>query len=693
MHHATIDRSAPTIRRRDGRRPRRLVGAITAGVLLVTACGAEGNPTARRSDKSDDAVVTPGTTTPATDQTGTTVEPQPLPPGSKRWTVLVYLAGDNDLEAAANVDFDEMVAAASDDMNLIVMFDRASGYSEDGAGGFPNWTGVKLVSITPAGVQDLGRSGDIDTSDPATLQEFVTFGLTNYPAEHTALSLWDHGGGWSGFAVDDSAGGGGLMTPDEIASAVSGGLAAAGSDKFSVLIYDACLMAELEVTTLTQPLSEFTIASTEVVPSHSLDYATFDEAAQTTDARTFSTTLIDTYVTHAQAYGTDDTITMSLIDNAQVPALEAAVQQFTAVAGPAMTTDAATFAQAAGNTLTYGYNPDPQQSTHLRDLGQLMRSYRSSDPAVNAAADAVAAAVTAAVPVHIEGTAMAGSTGISVYVPPAAPFYNEAAFTAVSDSGPWAQLLAGLYTAGGATAAAQPVSFTEFVAGAYDDSGVTVVSTIDPTAASSIAALSAVYGFFFQDPADPSQQILIGIGQVPAQLDPSGLISATTPIYNLVFNSGSTFLVAYFSPVPSDRDDLTTLAAPMYYLPPGASDASTQGTQIFLLLSLAADGTVTQFQALARGSNGEYGAFTMDPAGTLQSILPLFGNDGTTEFLPSGDLSTSFGSALPANLDLIDIYVQTVVPADGIFVPESPLGIGITVTDTAGNELTTIGAV
>ena len=44
----------------------------------------------------------------------------------KKWTIMIYLAGDNDLESAGSVDLAEMKQIGSnDDLNLIAQFDRA----------------------------------------------------------------------------------------------------------------------------------------------------------------------------------------------------------------------------------------------------------------------------------------------------------------------------------------------------------------------------------------------------------------------------------------------------------------------------------------------------------------------------------------------------------------------------------------
>jgi hypothetical protein len=139
--------------------------------------------------------------------------------------------------------------------------------------------------------------------------------------------------------------------------------------------------------------------------------------------------------------------------------------------------------------------------------------------------------------------------------------------------------------------------------------------------------------------------------------------------------------------IPSPDSDVTTLSSPVVYLPPGVTDWH-DGMQAYLIMSLAADGTVVQFTAVAQSPNGAYGALTMDPGGTIQTLLPLYEPNGAFEYVSTADYSTEFGASIPSDLAQIEIYVQTVLPSDGIFAGDTPLGVGITATDVGGVTIT-----
>jgi len=116
-----------------------------------------------------------------------------------KWTFMVYLDADNNLESFGIKDFNEMeLVGSSVEMNIIVQIDRAPGY--DNSNG--NWTGARRYvvtqdnntgSIASSMVDDLG---EVNMGDPNTLTSFIQWAASSHPADHYALVLWDHGGGW-----------------------------------------------------------------------------------------------------------------------------------------------------------------------------------------------------------------------------------------------------------------------------------------------------------------------------------------------------------------------------------------------------------------------------------------------------------------------------------------------------------------
>jgi len=111
------------------------------------------------------------------------------------------LAGDNNLEGAGIDDFLEMSSVGSSSaVNIVVQFDRIPGYDDS----YGDWTSCKRFCVTPGmtptpanAISDLG---ECNMGDPNTLDEFVMWATTDYPADKYALILWNHGSGCKKFA-------------------------------------------------------------------------------------------------------------------------------------------------------------------------------------------------------------------------------------------------------------------------------------------------------------------------------------------------------------------------------------------------------------------------------------------------------------------------------------------------------------
>ena len=107
----------------------------------------------------------------------------------KKWTILVYMAGDNNLEEFGYGDLAEMKKAGStNDVNIVVQFDCAGSATE-----------TRRYYVTKGGKLDkdvVEKMGETNTGDPQVLLDFIKWTGKNYPAKHYLLVLWNHGAGW-----------------------------------------------------------------------------------------------------------------------------------------------------------------------------------------------------------------------------------------------------------------------------------------------------------------------------------------------------------------------------------------------------------------------------------------------------------------------------------------------------------------
>lgn len=617
----------------------------------------------------------PAPTTTAVEASTTTL-PIDDPAASKPWTVFVYMAADNNLEQAAVIDIAEMQAGVTDDMNLVVLVDRSPEFSTDPIEGIGDFTGARLLHITPTGIVDLGLRGDAALTDPAVLVQMGTKVFTEFPAEHTAMVFWDHAAGWHGFASDDQSGG--SMDPDEIGSALQQVLAAAGLPSFSIVAFDTCLMGQYEVAEAVAPATDLMLASEESVPAHGLDYASLGDAVSG-DGANFGSVMIGGYTRQARDYGQDASITMSLLDLTSLGGLRSAIDGLAQAVASAPAAGVE-FLKAVDGSMQFGFIPADDVNFNYRDLGQLATRLKGS-ATLGTAAAAVDAAVSKTVIMHVEGSGYAGARGISVYAPLSIESFDTR-YNDLSTTTAWSAVLDAAYNGGADSVVGQDTSFLTPATAVFEDGMFSIGAQVDPAAVANITSVGIFYGAYV--PAgDGFPELCLILGQMPGQvLDAAtGVVGGQIPLIQLGLSGdgGGSGLLGVFAPVPSDDGSVLLLSVPMLYIPPGGTvDTAASG---YLVLAVDDSGAVVQRRLVLQQDNGTLGEVTPDPAGTLQTVVQQLGADGSLVPVPS-EVYTTPGS-LPADLANIDIIAIGRAPGDG-----SPLGsalaVGVVTVDAGG---------
>lgn len=98
-------------------------------------------------------------------------------------------------------------------------------------------------------------------ASPATLSDFIRWGVQTCPAKKYALVLWDHGGGAKTGLFIDELFDGDIMYLYELSQAL-----ADGGVEFEAVIIDACMMANIETAYAIKDSARWMVASEEVVP-------------------------------------------------------------------------------------------------------------------------------------------------------------------------------------------------------------------------------------------------------------------------------------------------------------------------------------------------------------------------------------------------------------------------------------------
>jgi Clostripain family len=359
----------------------------------------------------------------------------------KPWTVMVWMAGDNDLEAFGEKDLAELKRVGTTDaVNVIVQFDSMS---DNRTRRYEVKTGGDAAADV---VQELGET---NTGDPLVAIDFFSWAIDRYPADRLLGVLWNHGSGIDDTDVYARSG----LAQRVLASRHRRALFAstvrqAAQDRaiafddtsrdfldnvelkkvlatvkkdtgrqFDVLGFDACLMNMIEVAYQLQGTSQILVGSEEVEPLQGWPYDRVLEAIAANPAMSgaeLGRRIVDFYV---ESYS-DDSVTQSAF---ALDSLETAATRIDALA-KALTKaikDAAEYA-AVAKTLNAAQrfdNPDFVDLGHF--CGEL--AARSKSAAVKAAARATAEALTASGGfVLAEGHKGAGvghATGAAIYFP------------------------------------------------------------------------------------------------------------------------------------------------------------------------------------------------------------------------------------------------------------------------------------
>ena len=234
------------------------------------------------------------------DAVTTTIAATARPP---RWTILVYLAADTPLSIAGLADLDELESVpANPEVQVVVQGEfspeqfRLAGLtpSQVSLAGFETFRYLAQRGRTPRPGPDgpVITIGNQDLTDPAQLRAFIDWGRFTYPAERTALVLWNRGGGADGVAADVTSAGGRTMSLAGLRSALQ------GIPPLELLDFDMALVGGYEtLETVKDAARVVTFSQGEVSPQGN-PYGLFLaglSAQPTMDGRAFGALVVDRF--------------------------------------------------------------------------------------------------------------------------------------------------------------------------------------------------------------------------------------------------------------------------------------------------------------------------------------------------------------------------------------------------------------
>lgn len=252
------------------------------------------------------------------------------------WTLLLYMAFDNNL--ATHETFIDVFETVADNPNvrILVLFDSAP--IED-----PTFIDSVYYVLQkddrifrPAAYETgvtVFPKDELDTSNPQTLVNFVTWARENYPSRYEALFLDDHGTGVTGALIDEHNRSGvphSQMSLKDIGQAldtVTGG----GQDKIDILYLVACLMGMVEPAYEWRHTADYYVASEQILFSDARMAVSYVNAITgTIEPALYAQRLADSY---AEILDLEDDwgphpYTISVADLAQMDGLHAATHGF-----------------------------------------------------------------------------------------------------------------------------------------------------------------------------------------------------------------------------------------------------------------------------------------------------------------------------------------------------------------------------
>lgn len=269
------------------------------------------------------------------------------------WTVMVYMAADNDLLPQALADLAEIkMVGSTPQVTVVAQLDSSRAGEPTRRYYLSRVRSLEGDAVAPP-------LGETNTGDAGDLARFVAWGIETYPAHRYALVLWNHGVGLGDARVamapwpDDGRGAAGrvvrapvlrrpifratmegalargiawdaasqdFLDNGEIKRALDAVLLLSGIERLDLLGLDACLMQMLEVAYQARGLARCVVASQEVEPDGGWPYHTILRrltAWPEADGIQLGTMVVDAYLRACDpaASATQSVLDLSRVDD------------------------------------------------------------------------------------------------------------------------------------------------------------------------------------------------------------------------------------------------------------------------------------------------------------------------------------------------------------------------------------------
>ncbi len=293
-------------------------------------------------------------------------------------TVLVYLCG-TDLQEDACIDLVEMAEVeAGDAINLVVLAGGARSWDlEDLKGGSRT-----LAVIRDGYFESLEDWGRASMGSPDSLEAFLRYGLTEYPADRTMVILWNHGAGSEGGVCFDETANDDSLTVSEINSALGSVQSSLPDYHINIFGCDACMMATYEMASMLSSHNiDYYVASEELEPGTGWYYTAWMNMLKDDPAisdEELCRAIVDSYMEEGLKENPDDFLTLSALDLAAIRELRPCMEQFATVISSQVEGGNLSMVRR-GRSRMYTFGSFVDASWDMVDLGAVLDTYAQFD--------------------------------------------------------------------------------------------------------------------------------------------------------------------------------------------------------------------------------------------------------------------------------------------------------------------------
>ena len=189
------------------------------------------------------------------------------------YTIMIYMCGA-DLESVnglATSDLKEILNVSNQPDNVNVIIETG------GASKWKTTYGINASYLQRYHVANRALVRDSNETSASmgqasTLQSFLEWGLTEYPAQRTGVIFWNHGGALDGVCFDEKYDDD-CLTNNETKTALTNAFKTVGrSEKLEWVGYDACLMAVQDIAEFNSRFFNYMVSSQESEGGYGWDY-------------------------------------------------------------------------------------------------------------------------------------------------------------------------------------------------------------------------------------------------------------------------------------------------------------------------------------------------------------------------------------------------------------------------------------